>query len=216
MHAARVYRLSDSGMAMAAGAFHDFAVEAGDLNCVRVFTGSEVKRVEETVARFDRIFAQEIMRCMAVIARRRPAMTGLDPARVLLVHGVTVGARGGIVQEIGIAFGVNKCVATNADEHADQDRQHQFQPRHFHGCLSPILLKYCSQNCAAGRADHSPAVAASVMFKESSIFFLPGKPDLLARAVIRASMGNAASTAGYQGAKTNCWPSPGITTLAPA
>src|SRR5580765_4414395 len=129
MHALAVNGFRKGLMAMPACAFHHLKVKLGDLDIVWVFVGGEIKRVEETVARFHRVLSDEIVRCVAVIAGGRRVVAGLDPAAVLVIHRVAVGAGPGIVRQVGITPGVNKSVSANTKSYANQYHQHELQRR---------------------------------------------------------------------------------------
>jgi len=83
--------------------------------------------MEESVAGFNGIFSQQVVRGMAVIAGGRRMMAGFDPAAVLITHGMTVGACAGTVLQIRVALGVNKGIAAQPDCQAHQDRDGQVQ-----------------------------------------------------------------------------------------
>ena len=68
MRAAGVNVLGDGGVAVAACAFHHLAIKLCDLDNVRILPGGEIEGVKKAVAGLDRILANDIVRCMAVIA----------------------------------------------------------------------------------------------------------------------------------------------------
>ena len=60
----------------------------------------KVVGMPKTVRRLRVIFADQVMRCMAVVARSNGVMAGLKPPVVLLIHHVTIGTRAGVVAEV--------------------------------------------------------------------------------------------------------------------
>jgi hypothetical protein len=88
---AGVNGLHDVAMAAAAGVLGYVAAGVGDFNVVRKISGSEIKRMKEAIAGFDRIFAREVVRCMAVIASSGVLVTSFNPAIVLRIHHMAVG-----------------------------------------------------------------------------------------------------------------------------
>lgn len=124
--------LGNRQVAVAARCFHHLVAQSGDLNRVRIFSGGEVKRMKETVSRLHRVFADQVVRRVTVIARRRGMMAGLEPSVVLVVHHMAVGACAGIVEEVGVALGINKGITANADDGAGQNQQGKFEHRQTH------------------------------------------------------------------------------------
>ena len=108
--------IGDGLMASTAGSFGNFQVESGDANVVRVPAGGEVKRMEEAVAGFNGVFSGEIVGRVAIVAGGGGMMAGFDPSIVLRAHGMAVGAGGGIVEEVGIAFGIQEGVRTETNQ----------------------------------------------------------------------------------------------------
>ena len=53
-----------------AGVLRHLVIELGDLDGVRIASAGEVERVPESVVSFDCIFADYVVGCMAVVARR--------------------------------------------------------------------------------------------------------------------------------------------------
>src|SRR5919109_3606079 len=62
--------------------------------------GGESKRVPEAVCGLGRVFGQETRRRVAIIADRCRAMARLDPSVIVLLHDVTVGARGRVIGQV--------------------------------------------------------------------------------------------------------------------
>ena len=117
--------LCDGRMAAPACGFDDLAVEAGDLNRVRIISGGEIKRVKETVARLHRILADNIVRGMAVVAGSHGMMAGFHPATGLLIHYMAVGAGAGVVEKIRISARIKESIAAEPDKSADQTQQNK-------------------------------------------------------------------------------------------
>jgi hypothetical protein len=95
--------------------------------------------MEETVAGLYRVLANEVVRRVAVIAGGRGVMAGLDPAIILRVHHMAVGAGAGIVGKVGVAFSIDKSVSADAKRDAQQSRQSHFEPHRPHANLYQSL-----------------------------------------------------------------------------
>ena len=121
----------DSGgdvlMTATARVFRNFVIEAGDLNRVGISAAGEIKGVPETVIGFYRVFADDIVRRVAIVAGGDGVMAGLQPGIVLRPHHMAVGAGLGIVREIGITLGIDEGIGAKAEGQAQQggsdDRQ---------------------------------------------------------------------------------------------
>jgi len=81
----------------AAGVLGNSVVELGDLNRVGIVATGEIKGMPETVIGLHRIFANEVVRGVAIVAGGRRMMARLHPGFVLCLHDVTVGTSLGIV-----------------------------------------------------------------------------------------------------------------------
>ena len=66
-----------------AGVFGDLVIEFGDLDGVGIPAGCEVERMPETVVRLDGVFAEDIVRSMAIVAGSGRAVARLQPGVVL-------------------------------------------------------------------------------------------------------------------------------------
>src|SRR3569833_1036934 len=101
-------------MAMPAGAFHDLVIELRDLDVVWIVAACEIEGMPEAVVRFDRVFSNDVVWCVAVVAGRGAVVARLDPSVVLLTHDVAVYARLRIVGEVGVPLRVDERVPANA------------------------------------------------------------------------------------------------------
>jgi hypothetical protein len=110
---------------MAACAFHDLMIKFGDLDGVWIFAAGEVEGVPEPVVSFDRVFSNDVMRSVAVVAGCGVVMARLDPSIVLLAHDVTIDAGGGIIRKVRVALGIDERVSANADYEAKRDCENQ-------------------------------------------------------------------------------------------
>jgi hypothetical protein len=117
--------LHNVGVATAAGVFGYIAAGIADLDGVWKISGSEVERVKETVAGFDGVLAGKIMRSMAIVTGGCVLVASLDPAIVLRIHHMAVGAGLRIVGEIGITLGVNKCITAKANHRSHENSKQQ-------------------------------------------------------------------------------------------
>lgn len=76
----------------------------------------------KAVEHFNSVLADNIMGQMAVIAFCDMMMCGLLPGVHILLHDMTIHASVGIVRKIGVAFGVNKGIAAQAQDHAKENQ----------------------------------------------------------------------------------------------
>ena len=127
MHVGSVNGLRDRRMTVAARSLHHAVIKPGDLNIVWIFARGEIKGMEEAVAGLHSIFPDEVMRSVTIVTCGGRMVTGFYPAAVLIVHHMAVGASAGVVQQVGIAFGVNKRVTAGAHSRADQAEQRDVQ-----------------------------------------------------------------------------------------
>jgi hypothetical protein len=102
-------------MALLTGLLSDLQVAFLDLDR---FARGEVERMPEAVRGIRRVLAEEIRWRVAVVAGGYGAVRRLQPAVLLLVHNVAVGARRVIVHQVRRAFGVNERVDAQPDHHA--------------------------------------------------------------------------------------------------
>lgn len=133
VNSARIDGVSDRLMTTSARGLGHASIELGDFYRVRVFAGSEIKRMKEAIAGFDRVFSDQIVRRMAVVASSRGMMAGLHPCFVLGAHGMTVRACCGIIEKVGITFRIQKRVTADSRAQADENRQNKrWQTDEFH------------------------------------------------------------------------------------
>ena len=90
-------------------------IKARDLDGVGIPSRGEVKRVPESVVRFDGVLADEVVGRVAVVAGGGGVVTRLQPGVVLRAHDVTIDTGFGVVGEIGITLGVDKRVGAKAN-----------------------------------------------------------------------------------------------------
>ncbi len=91
-------RRGDRLMAPAAGVLGDLVIELCNLDGVGIPAAGEVKRMPESVVRLHCIFADDVVRCVAIVAGRGRVVTRLHPRVVLLLHDVAIRASRGIVR----------------------------------------------------------------------------------------------------------------------
>jgi hypothetical protein len=77
--------------------------------------------VKETVAGFDGVFADEIVGRVAIVAGGGGMMAGFDPGVVLRAHRMAVGTSIGIIQEVGIALGIDESVGAYPKNSANKN-----------------------------------------------------------------------------------------------
>ena len=122
----------DGLVAPAAGGFRYLEIECRDPNIVGISAGREIEGMEEAVARLDGILTHQVMWRVAIVAGGRGMMGRLDPGVVLRAHGMTVRAGCGVVEQIGVALGVNEGVRTNAEQSAGQETEGDGRKRALH------------------------------------------------------------------------------------
>ena len=91
-------RCHDIRVTFTARTFGDLATALGDLNRIRETSHREIIRMPETVSSLGPVFADKIVRGMAVVAGGDVSMTALDPTIQLLLHDMAIGAGLGIVR----------------------------------------------------------------------------------------------------------------------
>lgn len=124
-------RLNDVRMAMAAGGFSDLAVALGDLDRIGILAGREIKRMPEPVLCLGRVFADQIVWRVTIVACGNTAMAALDPAIVLFLHHMAIRAGLRIVGEIRRALRVDESVCSDA-----QGQSHSYAERYTGQCRS--------------------------------------------------------------------------------
>jgi hypothetical protein len=132
MHIVAVYGLGDGLVAMAARGLHHFAIKPGDFNGVRITSGGEIEGMKEAIVGFDRVFADDVVRRVTVIAGGGGVMAGLDPSVILRVHDVAIGAGAGIAGKIGVTLGVDKRVSADSDSQTYKNGQDYFETYRSH------------------------------------------------------------------------------------
>src|SRR5215813_5400350 len=97
------------------------------------------------------IFADEICRSVAAIARRDPAVRRLEPPVELLMHGVAVGAGRRIIDKVGPTLGIGESINTNANGNTDNHpKQDALDHARFHLCFRSPTMN--DQSLAAERS----------------------------------------------------------------
>src|SRR5476649_1670080 len=94
--------LNNVAVASAAGVFGYMSAGIADLNIVGEISGSEVKRMKESVAGFYGVFAREVVGSVTIVAGCGMFVATLDPAVVLRIHDMAIRAGLWIIGEIGI------------------------------------------------------------------------------------------------------------------
>ncbi len=105
-------------------------IKLRDLDCVGVSSGREVERVPESVVRLYRIFPDDVVRGVTVVARSDRVMARLQPCVILSPHHVAIHACSGIVRQIRISLGVHKGIRPQSECQAYE------HSRHNQGCLA--------------------------------------------------------------------------------
>ena len=81
-------------------------------------------RVHKAVFRFGRVFADKIVRNMAIIARRHAVMAGFLPTVVLLAHDMAIDASFRVVAQVGSPLGIVEGIGPHAEDYADEGAEH--------------------------------------------------------------------------------------------
>ena len=115
--------LHDIQMTFVAGALRNLQIVWLDLQRVRMPARCEREGMPETVGSLGGILADEAGGRVAIIANRDGAMARLDPAIVVLLHDVAIGAGCGVVGQVGSALGVHEGVRTNPGNHSNGNTQ---------------------------------------------------------------------------------------------
>jgi hypothetical protein len=93
-------------------------VVAPDLDNVGKIARGKCKGVKESVRRFDGVFPNEIMRCMAIVAGRYGVMAAGQPGRKIILHHMAVRAAFRIIAQVRVPLGVHKSIEAEADHRA--------------------------------------------------------------------------------------------------
>ena len=115
----------DAFVTMATGALHHLMIELSDLDGVWIFAGCEVERMPKPVVCLHRIFPNDVMRSVAVVAGGGVVVAGLYPSVVLLPHHVAVDARRRVVSQIAVTLGIDERVSADADDDSDRNGEDQ-------------------------------------------------------------------------------------------
>jgi hypothetical protein len=107
---------SDVLVTAAAGVLGHVVVELGDFNSVGIVAAGEVERVPESVISLDRVFSDEVVRRVAVIAGSDRVVARFLPGIVLRLHDMAVSTRGRIVRQVGISLGVDEGICAETDD----------------------------------------------------------------------------------------------------
>jgi hypothetical protein len=126
----RIDHLHDFLMTAAAGRFRDLPIARGDLNWPFDFLEGKRHRVMIAVEPFGRVFADEIMRRVAIVAHRHGVMARFAPSIVLLAHDMAVDAGFGVIGQIRGPARIKKSKAAQGGRRARKNRQHH--PSHGH------------------------------------------------------------------------------------
>ncbi len=110
-------------MAIEAGVLSDFTIPRLDLNWIVVVAERESERMEKAVIRFRHVFADKVVRQMAVVANGHMMMTAMLPGVVIFLHHVAVRTALGIVAEIAGPFAIAKRERANSSQQAEHEAE---------------------------------------------------------------------------------------------
>ena len=145
------------------GVFGDLVIEPGDFNVVGIAAAGEIEGMPKPIIGFDQVLADEVVGRVAIVARSRMAVARFNPAVILCPHDMAVHARGRIVGQIGIAFGVDESIEAQTEEQPEQDTYDQSNTYRLHSrggiivrrilwrrnFMSRFLPNKCSEHIAA-------------------------------------------------------------------
>ena len=117
----RVDRLRDLLVTAPAGVFRHFVIARRDPDRIGEGAGREVEGVPEAVARLGLVFPEQVVRRVTVVAHRHCMVRGLDPRVEVLAHHVAVGARLGVVGQVGRTAGVYERERADANGNSDNN-----------------------------------------------------------------------------------------------
>ena len=100
-----------------------------DLDWLVKILKRECQRMKKPVVRFRDQMADEIVRQVAVVARRHMAMARILPRVVVALHHVAIRARGRIPAQVTPALAVPESERSEADQDAEQHHCGDCQPR---------------------------------------------------------------------------------------
>ncbi len=112
-HRGMVYLRNHLAVAIPARPFRHLPVPLGDLNRLVKIPGREGVRMEVAVHCLGHVFHREVVGGVAVVTRGDLPVAGLQPAVILLVHHVAVGARLRVVREIRTPARVDESEGSN-------------------------------------------------------------------------------------------------------
>ena len=120
-----VYRLCQLGVTLVARLFGYGQIARADLDGFVETARREIEGMPKAIRRLGGVFADQARWRVAIVAGRHRTMRRFQPAVILLVHHMAIGARSRVVSQIRSAFGVNKGVNAHARSQAHQRRQNQ-------------------------------------------------------------------------------------------
>lgn len=103
-----LYRVDDLLMAVTTRILRDRPIVLFDLEEVGEISGRESERVPEPVRCLSSIFADKVMRGVAVVADGNCAMAAFNPGIVIVIHHMAICACGGVVRHVRIASGIDE------------------------------------------------------------------------------------------------------------
>jgi len=122
-------RRHDIRVTITAGALRNLATAVGDLNWVRIISHREVIRMPKPVSPLRPVFADKIVRSVAVVAGGNISMTALSPAIELFLHDVAIGAGLRVVRQIRCALRVDERERHRTRGQTEYDAQYQTRYR---------------------------------------------------------------------------------------
>jgi hypothetical protein len=118
---------SDVLVAAPASILGDVVIEAGDFDSVGIPASGEVKGMPESIVGFDRVFPDDVMRRVAVVAGGDGVVARLHPRVVFRPHHVAISAGCRIVGEVGVSLCIDECICAQTDDQTKQNRERNAQ-----------------------------------------------------------------------------------------
>lgn len=107
--------LNNFAVTIAACAFGHLTITRSDLNIVGEEPGGKSIGMMHAIHRFYPVFSEKIMGSMAVIANGNSLVTGFNPAVVVLLHHMAIGACFRIIVHVGQSFGIKERVGSYSE-----------------------------------------------------------------------------------------------------
>ena len=124
-----IHLVGDGRVAVETTVLGHAAIERRDLNGFGKISEREGGAVAESIQPFDSVLGYDgIMGRVAIVARRHRLVAAVVPAVILIAHDVTIDAGCRVIGQVGCALGIGEGEKAQADDPANDRRQHQPGP----------------------------------------------------------------------------------------